>query len=324
MKKILVLHTGGTIAMSKNKQGAVAPTDTNPLMAFDQLSTADYTVTAESVFNLPSSHITPAHMLTLSQHVQQALTTDIDGIVITHGTDTLEETAYFLDLVIATNVPIVLTGAMRSSNEVGSDGLHNLQTAIATAAADSAAGQGVLVVLNDEIHAARYVTKTHTTNVATFQTPLTGPLGILVAGQPQFFQHLSNSAACPITQLATHVFLLKAYAGMDATLFAAINQLTTHGLVIEAPGAGNLPPETVPAIKALLANQIPVVLVSRCFNGVAAPIYGDVGGGRQLAECGVIFCQGLNGQKARIKLQIAVSAGLHGPELQHFMQNANS
>lgn len=324
MKKILVLHTGGTIAMSKNDQGAVTPTDTNPLMAFDQLSTADYTVTAKSVFNLPSSHITPARMLELSQQVQQAVANGADGIVVTHGTDTLEETAYFLDLVVDTTVPIVLTGAMRSSNEVGSDGLHNLQSAIATAAADAAVGQGVLVVLNDEIHAARYVTKTHTTNVATFQTPLTGPLGILVAGEPRFFQHLLATTACPITTLVPSVYLLKAYAGMDATLFAAIDQPTTHGLVIEAPGAGNLPPETVPAIKALLAHQIPVVLVSRCFNGVAAPIYGDIGGGRQLADLGVIFCQGLNGQKARVKLQVAVSAGLKNVELQTFMQNANS
>lgn len=324
MKKILVLHTGGTIAMSKNDQGAVTPTDQNPLMAFDQLSTADYIVTAQSVFNLPSSHITPDHMLTLSQTIQQALTTDVAGIVITHGTDTLEETAYFLDLVLDTKVPIVLTGAMRSSNEVGSDGLHNLQAAIATAAADTAVGQGVLVVLNDEIHAARYVTKTHTTNVATFKTPLTGPLGILVAGQPQFFQQLLTTTACPISKLVPNVYLLKAYAGMDATLFNAINLPTTHGLVIEAPGAGNLPPETVPAIQALLAQHIPVVLVSRCINGVAAPIYGDIGGGRQLAELGVIFCQGLNGQKARVKLQVAVSAGLQATALQTFMQNANS
>ncbi|MCG0789806.1 L-asparaginase [Lactiplantibacillus plantarum] len=128
---------------------------------------------------MPSPHITPARMLQLKQRIDKAAHEGVDGVVVTHGTDTLEETAYFLDLTLPNELPVVITGAMRSANEIGSDGLHNLETAIQTASTPDAAEKGVLVVMNDEIHSARYVTKTHTTNVATFRTPTFGPIGLV-------------------------------------------------------------------------------------------------------------------------------------------------
>lgn len=248
MKKILVLHTGGTIAMSADEDGAVAPTDQNPMAGFEKLFDNQLIIESEEFANLPSPHITPAVMLNLKNRIQQAEEDGIDGVVVTHGTDTLEETAYFLDLTLPNNIPVVVTGAMRSSNEIGADGLHNLISAVWTAASDDAHDKGVLVVMNDEIHTARYVTKTHTTNVATFRTPTFGPIGLVSKHNANFFQELIRSEICDIKTLVEPVYLLKVYAGMDGTLFDAINQPNTKGLVIEALGAGNLPPATLPAV----------------------------------------------------------------------------
>lgn len=323
MPHILALHTGGTIAMRQDDNGAVAPAAANPLLAQTTTVDADIAVTAVDFFNLPSPHITPAHMLALSKRIREAIAQGIDGVVVTHGTDTLEETAYFLDLTLDATVPVVVTGAMRSSNEDGADGGVNYLNAIRTAADPAARGKGCLVVMNDEIHTARFVTKTHTTNVATFRTPTFGPIGLVTKDGVRFFQALINTNACPIDSLVDQVFLLKAYAGMDSTLFDAL-PASTNGVVIEALGAGNLPPAAVPGVSRLLARDIPVVLVSRCFNGIAEGFYAYPGGGAELAAHGVIFCQGLNGQKARIKLIVGLSAGMHKEVLAHYVDNAIS
>lgn len=324
MKEILVLHTGGTISMSADDSGAVAPTDTNPMAGFEALFDHQFKITSEEFSNIPSPHMTPEVMLALNKRIEAAENAGIDGVVITHGTDTLEETAYFLDLTLPNTIPVVVTGAMRSSNEIGSDGLHNLIGAVWTAVSDDAKNKGVLVVLNDEIHTARYVTKTHTTNVATFRTPTFGPIGLVSKQQPHFYQELIQSEVCQIDHLVKNVYLLKAFSGMDATLFDAINQPETKGVVIEAMGAGNLPPETLPAIQRLLDNQIPLVLVSRCFNGIAEDVYDYPGGGVKLKQMGVTFCRGLNGQKARLKLLVGLSAGKTGNVLTDFVDNAVS
>ncbi|WP_461225772.1 asparaginase [Lacticaseibacillus suihuaensis] len=322
MKHILALHTGGTIAMTADETGAVAPGAHNALLAQD--ATLDgIDVTNEEVFNLPSPHVTPARMLALSKRIRQAEAAGIDGIVVTHGTDTLEETAYFLDLTLDPTIPVVVTGAMRSANEIGSDGRYNFLGAIRTAASAGARHKGCLVVMNDEIHTARFVTKTHTTNVATFRTPTFGPIGLVTKTGAVFFQELINQAACPIDRVVSNVFLLKAYAGMDATLLDAL-PATTAGLVIGALGAGNLPPATLPALERLMQRHVPVVLVSRCFNGVAEAVYDYEGGGVNLKKAGVIFCQGLNGQKARIKLIVGLSGGKSGAELAAYVNNAIS
>ncbi|MFD1486169.1 asparaginase [Lacticaseibacillus baoqingensis] len=323
MPNILALHTGGTIAMSQDANGAVALNHKNPLLAIQAQLGADIHVTVEEAFNLPSPHITLAHMLQLATRIRQAEADGIDGVVVTHGTDTLEETAYFLDLTLDSTIPVVVTGAMRSSNEVGADGSYNYVSAIRTAASPAARNKGCLVVMNDEVHTARFVTKTHTTNVATFRTPTFGPIGLVTKDGIRFFQELINQVACPITHITTPVFLLKAYAGMDGALFDALPN-NCAGLVIEALGAGNLPPETVPSIQRLLARQVPIVLVSRCFNGIAEGFYDYPGGGAQLQQMGVIFCQGLNGQKARIKLIVGLSAGKTGKELADYVDNAIS
>ena len=184
-KRILVLHTGGTISMQADTTGKVVTTEHNP-MNHVTVPLEGIQVTALDVFNIPSPHMTPQHMLQLYKKIR-ADGKQFDGVVITHGTDTLEETAYFLDTMELPNIPVVLTGAMRSSNELGSDGVYNYLSALRVASDEKARGKGVLVVMNDEIHSAKYVTKTHTTNVSTFQTPTHGPLGLIMKKEILYF-----------------------------------------------------------------------------------------------------------------------------------------
>ncbi|MFX3673965.1 MAG: asparaginase [Paenisporosarcina sp.] len=309
MKKIVVIHTGGTISMHMNNQaGAVIPGDINPLSAeIDKLS--QYAEISEiEAFNLPSPHMTPHEMLLLKNIIdQKSRQTQVDGFVITHGTDTLEETAYFLDLTIERNIPIILTGAMRSSNEIGADGVYNLVSAVRVAISDDAIGKGVLVVMNDEVHTAHNVTKTSTSNVSTFQSPQYGPIGIITKTGIHFYHtpHLHDTFS--INSIDNKVAMLKVYAGMDADLLQMIGTQGYDGIVLEGLGQGNVPPAIVPAIKNLLNQHIPVVIVSRCYNGIAQPVYGYEGGGKMLSDLGVVFAHGLSGQKARIKLLLSLS-----------------
>lgn len=324
MKTILVLHTGGTIAMSEGENGAIVPGKQNPLNSFTNPFIGKINLDIRNPFNLPSPHVRPVEMLQLKNEIIQAENEGIDGVVITHGTDTLEETAFFLDLTLPSEIPVVITGAMRSANEIGSDGLHNFQTAIQTAASDDARGKGVLVVMNDEIHTARFVTKTHTTNVATFRTPTFGPVGSVSKDRVTFFSKLIRQVYVPIDHVIDGVYLLKAFAGMGPELFTALDCPETKGVVIEALGAGNLPPAALPGLQKLLNNKIPVVVVSRCFNGTAESIYDYEGGGVQLAQMGAIYCHGLNGQKARIKLLVGLSAQMGAAALKNFVSDSIS
>ena len=321
MKTILVLHTGGTIAMKEDPFGKVSPDKKNPLLNATYTSSHHPKIIVEDFFQLPSPHITLDHMLQLKRRIQRAKQEGIDSVVITHGTDTLEETAFFLDTTIGNLMPIVLTGAMRSSNELGSDGLYNFSNALRVAECPDSINKGVLVVLNDEIHTARYVTKTHTTNVATFRTPTLGPIGIITKHQILYMLTLLDTERHDVDSMDGLVPIVKAYAGMKGDFFDVLAQMPIDGLVIEALGAGNLPPETLPALQKLLEKKVPLLLVSRCFNGVAEPVYSYEGGGVELEKIGIIFCKTINSQKARIKLLIGKHAQLPATAFRQFLEN---
>ncbi|MFZ7233946.1 asparaginase [Avibacterium avium] len=318
MKKLLVLHTGGTISMHADSQGKVAPNATNPMtkVGFDL-----YNIDVESVdfLNLPSPHIRLEHMLALSQKIKQD-GANYDGVVITHGTDTLEETAYFLDTMQLPKMPIVITGAMRSNNELGSDGIYNYLSALRVASFEKSADKGVLVVMNDEIHAAKYVTKTHTTNVSTFQTPTHGPLGVIMKKDILFFKTAEPRVRFDLETVSGNVQIIKAYAGMDSWLFEQLDLQKLDGLIIEALGAGNIPPQAMQGLQRLIDHNIPIALVSRCFNGIAEPVYSYAGGGASLQEQGVMFVKELNAPKARLKLLIALNARLNGQALRDYIE----
>lgn len=290
---------------------AVLPSEINPLTAELSKLSKLAIIDEVEVFNLPSPHITPFEMMQVKQVIEKQCAVNVyDGIVITHGTDTLEESAYFLDLTLNLSIPIVFTGAMRSSNEIGADGVYNLLSAARVALHPNAKDKGVLVVLNDEIHTAENVTKTHTSNVSTFQSPSYGPIGHITKSIIHIHHTPIRTPHLPIQILDKRVALLKVYAGMEPEMVEAIVDKNYDGLVIEGLGQGNIPPKLVPMIDLLKAKSIPVVLVSRCFNGIALDVYGYAGGGRDLKTRGVYFAHGLNGQKARL----ALLAVLHQPE----------
>ena len=317
-KKILVLHTGGTISMQADASGAVVTSQENPMNHVSN-PLEGVEVHALDFFNLPSPHIKPKHMLALYQKIKEE-SDNYDGFVITHGTDTLEETAYFLDTMEVPHKPIVLTGAMRSSNELGSDGVYNYLSALRVASDDKATDKGVLVVMNDEIHAAKYVTKTHTTNVSTFQTPTHGPLGLIMKHEILYFKTAEPRVRFDLDRIQGLVPIIPVYAGMTEELLDLLPVDQLDGLIIQAFGAGNVPKETSQKLNTLIQEGLPIALVSRCFNGIAEPVYAYEGGGVCLQKAGVFFVKELNAQKARLKLLIAINAGLTGEELRAYME----
>lgn len=301
-----------------SESGAVMLNEENPLKNEQTLQQYANIIEVEA-FNLPSPHITPQHMLQLRDViVSYAKTYQLDGVVITHGTDTLEETAYFLDITTRFQFPIVLTGAMRSSNELGADGVYNLVEAVRVAIDPQAREKGVLVVMNDEVHLAFNITKTSTSSVNTFQSPQYGPIGLVTKKQIHFHHAPLHRQYVDIEACTKRVALLKVYAGMDADLIDHIQALNYDGLVLEGFGQGNVPPAIAEKIIALVKSGFPIVLVSRCFNGIAEGVYGYDGGGKQLEDAGVLFANGLNGQKARLKLMVALNERTNIVDLRTF------
>jgi L-asparaginase len=321
LKKILVLNTGGTISMSVDASEGVKPLDDQAVNKILPFLDRYADVTMENVLNLPSPHMTPAIMNQLRLHIEEALAKHpYDGVVITHGTDTLEETAYFLDLTLSLTAPVVVTGAMRSSNELGADGPVNLISSVRVAADPGSMDKGVLVVFNDEIHAACHVTKTHTSNVATFQSPQYGPIGTIAKKNVQYHHAPLVREHYAISHADSNVPLIKAVAGMDPAWIQFLLSQSIDGVVIEAFGLGNLPPSIIPTLQQILDKGIPIVLVSRCFNGQVQDVYDYDGGGRQLKEMGMVFSNGLNGQKARLKLIVTLQQTRDFQQLQHLFE----
>jgi L-asparaginase len=202
---------------------------------------------------------------------------------------------------------VVLCGAMRTVSQPGWDGPANLMTAVRAAVHPDAPGRGVLIAVGEAIHAASEATKWHAQSLAAFRSPH-GPIGGLDRGRGQvvFHRPAFRAPALPARRLVSEVDLHTMAAGVDGALIRASLARGARGIVIEATGAGNVPPAVVPALRAALAARVPVVLVSRCAEGRVGPVYGYAGGGQVLREMGVILAPELPGQKARIKLMLAL------------------
>lgn len=321
MKHLLVIHTGGTISMSQDQSNKVVTNDINPISLHQDVINQYAQIDELNPFNVPSPHMTIQHVKQLKDIILEAVTNKYyDGFVITHGTDTLEETAFLLDLILGIEQPVVITGAMRSSNEIGSDGLYNYISAIRVASDEKARHKGVMVVFNDEIHTARNVTKTHTSNTNTFQSPNHGPLGVLTKDRVQFHHMPYRQQALENVNEKLNVPLVKAYMGMPGDIFSFYSREGIDGMVIEALGQGNMPPSALEGIQQLVSLNIPIVLVSRSFNGIVSPTYAYDGGGYQLAQQGFIFSNGLNGPKARLKLLVELSNNLDKAEIKSYFE----
>ncbi|OSA96914.1 UNVERIFIED_ORG: L-asparaginase [Clostridium botulinum] len=310
MKKIAIIFNGGTISMKVDEKikAAVPSLSGEEIMQMVTGIQGFAEIESHTFSNLPSPHMTSQLMLELSNLVRKLLDRDdISGVVITHGTDTLEETAYFLDLTLNSDKPVVVTGAMRSSDELGYDGPFNLATSICTAISDSAKNRGVLVCFNSELHSAKEVTKRNSMALNAFSTPNFGPIGIVDNNRVIFYRENSKSTHVKINSTEKDVALIKCVSGMDSKFIDFVIDNGYKGVVIEALGRGNVPPLMVEGIKRAIKKGIPVVMVSRCFEGRVFESYGYLGGGKNLREYGVIFGDVLSGQKARIKLLVAVN-----------------
>ena len=313
MKKIAVIFNGGTISMKVDERiKAAVPSLTGEEIMSMVTGIEEYAeIESYSFSSMPSPHMTFEMMLKLSEFSKELLNReDIDGVVITHGTDTLEETAYLLDLTINSNKPIVITGAMRSGSELGYDGPSNLAASICTAISDDAKGRGVLVCFNGELNSASEVTKANSMALNAFRTPNFGPIGIVDNNKVMFYRETKNTETYDVSDIKKDVALIKCVADMDSTLMDFVIEKGFGGIVIEGLGRGNVPPKMVEGIKRAIEKEVPVVIVSRCFEGRVHESYGYEGGGKMLKDLGVIFGDTLAGQKARIKLVLAINSGL--------------
>ncbi|WP_411170484.1 asparaginase [Clostridium sp. MB05] len=311
MKKVAVVFNGGTISMKVDERiKAAVPSLTGEEIMSMVTGIEEFAeVESYSFSSKPSPHMTIQNMLELSKFIKGLVDReDIEGVVLTHGTDTLEETAYFLDLTINTEKVIVVTGAMRSSSELGYDGPFNLATSICTAISEDAKGRGVLVCFNGELNSAAEVTKANSMALNAFRTPNFGPIGIVDNNKVLFYRNTKKYKAYNVDSIEKNVALIKCVAGMDSDYIDYFIEKGYKGIVIEAMGRGNVPPTMLDGIKRALNRNIPVVVVSRCFEGRVYESYGYEGGGKMLKDLGVLFEESMPGQKARIKLLVAISS----------------
>lgn len=313
MKKIAVIFNGGTISMKVDERiKAAVPSLTGEEIMSMVTGIEEYAeIESHSFSSMPSPHMTFKTMLELSEFSKELLNReDIDGIVITHGTDTLEETAYLLDLTINSDKPVIVTGAMRSGSELGYDGPSNLAASICTAISDEAKGRGVLVCFNGELNSASEVTKSNSMALNAFVTPNFGPIGIVDNNKALFYRNTKKTKTYDVNKIDKEVLLIKCVADMDSTLIDFAIERKFGGIVIEALGRGNVPPKMIDGIKKAIANKVPIVIVSRCFEGRVHESYGYEGGGKMLKNLGVIFGDTLSGQKARVKLLLAINSNM--------------
>ena len=266
-------------------------------------------VTTTDFARSPGPHITPSRMLELSRVIASQLADErVNGVVVTHGTDTLEETAYLLDLVLLLDRPVVLVGAMRHSSELGWDGPANLRSAVRVAIDPAARGLGALVVMNNQLFAASEATKTHAESLETFQSRDFGPLGFVDKDGVIVTRRLAPRARIPVTRLEERVEIVKLSAGSDGRLIRHLLEDGARGLIIESLGCGNVPITALGEVERAIQSGIPVVITSRCPRGRVLDTYAYAGAAKQLKRRGAILGGFLPSHKARIKLMLLLGA----------------
>ena len=313
--RITVLGTGGTIASRHDESGATQPVDlVGGLVA--GLDLGDVSVEARDLFVKDSSALTPGDQATIVREVGAALAAPgVHGVVVTHGTDTAEETAYLLDLVHDDDRPVVLTGAQRPADAVDADGPGNLRDAIRVAADPAARGLGVLVAFDGLVLAARGTRKVHTHEVSAFAQPDSGPLGRVVDGAlvvdrtPAHREHLAVDLA---DLVRLRVDIAAAYPGVDGTALAAFADAGARGVVLVATGAGNANPAVVATVADLTRRGVVVGLTTRVDSGPVFAAYGGGGGGADLIGAGAVPLGTLRAGQGRILL-LALLAALGDP-----------
>lgn len=313
LPKVVVLSLGGTISSTDTGGGGVSPSLTGEALVEAVPEISEFAeVSAESVRQVPGSDLAIEDLLEVAEEAAKCLDGGADGVVITQGTDSIEETAFALNLLVDRDSPVVVTGAMRNPTLPGADGPANLLASIQVAASAEVREVGTVVVFNDEIHAAGYVQKTHSQNPATFRSPMIGPIGWISEGIPHIAVRPTNHHRIdPRTVSGDQmVALLKIGVGDDGRLLSAIRELGYSGLVIEGLGGGHVPSSMVAPLTKL-ASEIPIILASRTGSGeVLSNTYDFPGSEMDLMKRGLVNAGTLDGLKARLLLTLLLRSGM--------------
>jgi len=316
LKKIVVITTGGSIVTRRGPASGAAVPMMRSEDLMEQLAHSDIEPSFAEFSNLPSSHFTPVQGLELAYRIESILKDDdIYGVVVVHGVDTLEETAYLLDLTLTSPKPVVLTGAVRQPTAPGYDGVANLAAAVRVAAAPEAQELGVLVVFAEQILAASAAQNVHTQALAAFGASGPGMLGRVEGGRVWIAQRPAQRQHIPAARLEERVDLITVTQGADDRLLRHSIEDGVAGLVIEAFGGGRVPPWWLPSIREAIAQRTVVVVASRCRAGALYDEHGYVGAYHDLQRLGVLFAHDLSGAKARIKLMLALGAARRPEEV---------
>lgn len=316
--RVLLVSLGGTITMTSGAGPGIVPTLTGADLVRAVPALADVAdIEAVSPFRLPGPSLTLANLREVARLLNERLAGDIAGAIVVQGTDTIEETAFVLDLLVGGDKPVIVTGAMRGAEAPGADGPANLLASVIVAGSKAACRLGALVVLNDTIHAARFVQKASTFLPSTFTSFSGGPLGCVIEGKVRIDVRVERRAVikngCDGND--PPVALVTAALGDDGRLLPGLTELGYRGLVVEAMGVGHVPSAMVPGL-ASLAKIFPVILSSRVASGsVFAGTYGFPGSETDLLQRGLIGAGSLGGLKARLLLSLLLGIGLEGQEL---------
>lgn len=307
---VWVVSTGGTIAEKIDPAtGAAVPAVTGADLV-KAVPGLDKTARIKvfPLCNIDSSHMTLEIWKKLALKVNELLADPgVKGVVVTHGTDTMAEGAFFLELTVTSKKPVVFVGAMRNASDLSPDGPANIMNAVLQVTSGNAADWGVTVTLNNYVNSAWHVKKTDSTNVQTFDSGPHGYLGYIIMGKVLRYHDQVRRLKFPIPEKLPKVVPLTTFAGDDGSLIRRAVADGARGLVIEAVGSGNVNPEVTAAIKEALAKKIPVVITTRVEWGGVVPAYGDVGGGADLKKLGAVLGGEIDIFKARILLTLALA-----------------
>jgi len=325
--KVRLYSLGGTISSARSEAGktGVAPSLDGRDLIKSIPGIEDVAQVDPRAFSRVASGDLDYNLLfDLASQIQEDLNCDFDGIVVTQGTDTTEETAFVLDLLVDSVKPVVVTGAMRNPTLAGPDGPANVLAAVVVASSPLCQNLGTVVVFNDEIHAARFVRKTHTSSPSTFKSPGFGPMGYVVENKVRIGLRVNDSVKfeCPDKhEVVPSVALVKFTLGDNDQLLSLIERSGKfEGLIIEGFGGGHVPSETVETIERL-AKVMPVVLSSRTGAGeVLSKTYSFPGSESDLLSRGLISSGGLSSLKAKIVLTLCLSLGVEREKIGHYFQ----
>jgi L-asparaginase len=319
--KIAVIATGGTISSRDVGGGAVPQLAGADLVRLTGAPVDLPDVEVIEFARLPGCEMTPARMVELATVVTRALARDDHcGAVVTHGTDTIEESAFVCHLTVPHDKPVVFTGSMRTASDLSWDGPRNLLDALRVAASPNAPGLGALLVMNEEIHSARFVTKSNGIVLGAFQSPACGPVGRIYGDTPLFFTRPAQPVRRLQPTLDESVAVVRVMSGDTLDLASALARPDLHGLVVEGFGSGRVPAAWVEPLQATVQRGIAVVIASRTGAGAIGDPYGYAGSATGLLNLGLIPAHEIPGHKARLQLMLALGNGLRGDLLRAYFE----